>query len=78
MHTIQFETVVNGDIIQVPAQYKQSVHSGVKVRVFADISPKTDEKPKSKAGALSDDDFTALRIDTRGYKFDREEANERR
>jgi len=35
-------------------------------------------KSKTKAGALSASSFMALRIDTRGFKFDREEANERR
>ena len=34
-------------------------------------------KFKTKAGALTTNSFTALRIDTRGFKFDREEANER-
>ena len=34
-------------------------------------------KSKTKAGALLTSSFTALRIDTRGFKFDREEANER-
>ena len=78
MSMIQFETVVNGDTIQIPVQYKKTVHSGVKVRVFADVSPTNDENPKYKAGAITDDDFTALQIDTRGFKFNREEANERR
>ena len=35
-------------------------------------------KSKTKVGALSASSFMALRIDTRGFKFDREEANERR
>jgi len=36
------------------------------------------DNPKIKAGALVADDFIALRIGTRGFKFDQEEANERR
>ena len=35
-------------------------------------------KPQTKTGALSASSFTALRIDTRGFEFDREEANARR
>jgi hypothetical protein len=31
-----------------------------------------------KAGVLSSSDFSALKIDTRDWKFNREEANERR
>jgi hypothetical protein len=34
--------------------------------------------PTARAGTLSPDDFTELKIDTRNFKFDREEANERR
>ena len=33
--------------------------------------------PRSKAGALTPSDFTALKLDTRNFKFDREEAHER-
>jgi hypothetical protein len=33
--------------------------------------------PRSRAGALTSSDFTALKLDTRNFKFDREEAHER-
>jgi hypothetical protein len=33
--------------------------------------------PRSKAGALAPSDFAALKLDTRNFKFDREEAHER-
>jgi hypothetical protein len=33
--------------------------------------------PKSRAGALTSSDFTALKLDTKNFKFDREEAHER-
>ncbi|MDR1966755.1 MAG: hypothetical protein LBQ36_08595 [Synergistaceae bacterium] len=33
--------------------------------------------PRFKAGALTSSDFTALKLDTRNFKFDREEAHER-
>jgi hypothetical protein len=33
---------------------------------------------KSIAGALTVDDFKALQVSTKGFKFDREEANARR
>ncbi|MDR1019339.1 MAG: hypothetical protein LBL73_01150 [Synergistaceae bacterium] len=33
--------------------------------------------PRSKAGALTSSDFTALKLDTRNFKFDREEVHER-
>jgi hypothetical protein len=33
--------------------------------------------PRSRSGALMSSDFTALKFDTRDFKFDREEAHER-
>ena len=33
--------------------------------------------PRYKAGALTSSDFTVLKLDTRNFKFDREEAHER-
>ena len=78
MRTIQFETVVNGDIITIPDLYRKKIRSGAKVKVFTVGAAGNAENPKTKAGALTANDFKALRIDTRGFKFDREEANERR
>ena len=71
MRAIQFETVVNGDVIPIPVQYRDKLQSGAKVRVVVDVEPRT------KAGSLSPEDFSSLKIDPRGFKFDREEANER-
>jgi hypothetical protein len=33
---------------------------------------------KTRAGMLTLDDFFEMKLDTRGFKFDREEADERR
>jgi hypothetical protein len=33
--------------------------------------------PRPRAGALTSSDFTALKLDTRNFKFNREEAHER-
>jgi hypothetical protein len=78
MATIQFESVVEGNLIRIPEQYLNAIHSGVKVTVLSEISEEHTVSPRAKAGALSSDDFTALKLDTRNFKFDREEANERR
>ena len=77
MRTIQFESVVNNNIIAIPIKYRGKIRSGSKVKVSTTILSGTLANAKMKAGALSVNDFTALRIDTRGFKFDREEANER-
>ncbi|MCL2153775.1 MAG: hypothetical protein FWH57_12655 [Oscillospiraceae bacterium] len=78
MRTIQFETIVNDNIISIPDKYRGKIRSGAKVKVLTVLPVENIDNPKTKAGALSVNDFTALQIDTRGFKFNREEANERR
>jgi hypothetical protein len=73
MHAIQFDTVVVGDTIRIPDKYRKKIRQGAKVTVLADVSDTPIDK--TKAGALSLDDFTEMKLDTRGFKFDREEAN---
>ena len=77
MRTIQFESIVDNNIIAIPVEYRDKLRSGSKVRVSATLSFGSQVNEKAKAGTLSINDFTALRIDTRGFKFNREEANER-
>ena len=76
MSVIQFESVVEGNVIRIPEEYVNAIHSGTKVTVRSN-NPKRLQNCRAEAGALLPDDFTALKIDTRGFKFDREEANER-
>jgi len=73
---IQFDSVVNDGVIRIPEQYKNLLMQGIHVTVFA--HPAIEIVDKTKAGSLSEDDFSEMKLDTRGWKFDREEANERR
>jgi len=75
---IQFDTIVESGIIRIPEQYIKSVPSTVKVTVAPLSEPTIKIGAKSKAGMLSAADFSALKIDTSNWKFNREEANERR
>ena len=77
MTAIQFETVVVDNMIRIPDQYTAEVPSSVRVTIMPAAESKIRFSPKSKAGKLPADAFTALKLDTRGYKFNREEANER-
>jgi hypothetical protein len=77
MQAIQFESIVNGNVITIPVRYRTKIRSGSKVKVLTTVSADSVVKPKAKAGALTANDFSALKIDTRNFKFDREEANER-
>ena len=76
--TIHFETTIESGIIRVPEQYIKSIPPVVMVT----LAPVSDAKimlgKKAQAGVLSPNDFTAMKIDTRNWRFDREQANERR
>jgi hypothetical protein len=73
MQSIQFDAVVNGGIIHIPKQYLSYVTAAVKVT----LTPVPQTKLKSKTRPSSIEEFPAI-LNTKGWKFDREEANERR
>jgi hypothetical protein len=76
--TIQFETIIKRGIINIPEQYIAKIPTTAKVTVAPVSEPSIRIGVKSKAGVLSDSDFSALKIDTTNWRFNREEANERR
>jgi hypothetical protein len=68
MQAVEFETRVENGVIPIPFQYKDSVTDNVRVIVLSETNM---GKPKKKK-------IYSIGIDMSGYKFDREEANERR
>jgi hypothetical protein len=74
---IQFETNVESGVIRIPEQYIRAVPATVKVTLVPVASPRVKAGEKAKPDALTLDDFSALKINTKGFKFNREEANER-
>jgi hypothetical protein len=68
MQAVEFEARVENGVIPIPYQYKDNIADNVRVIVLSDINV---EKPKMKK-------IYSIGIDMTGYKFDREEANERR
>jgi len=75
---IQFETVIDSGIIRIPDQYIKTVPPFAKVTIAPGNSSRIKIGRKSKAGELSLNSFSCMKIDTRDWKFNREEANERR
>jgi len=77
MRTIQFETIVNGGIIQIPEQYVKLFSTAF---VNVTLAPAEQKKPKFKSKTKTMpsgiDEFPPI-LDTKGWKFSREEANER-
>jgi hypothetical protein len=76
MNAIQFESVVENDTIRIPRQYKGRLPSAVLVTIIpaTDVQPVFQAKTKQKPSGI--EEFPVL-LDTKGWTFDREEANER-
>ena len=67
MQAYEFNSVIEKEgIIQIPKHYLNSISSPVKVILL------TDEKKINKYK-----NFSAINLTTKGFKFNREEANER-
>ena len=78
MSVIQFESaVIEGNMIRIPEEYVNIIHPGTKVTVRCNNNQESIKKCRAEPRAILPGDFTAF-IDTRGFKFDREEANKRR
>jgi len=77
MQAIQFDTVINGGVIQIPEQYMKLIPTTVHVTLIPAGRSKPKIRLKTKDKPLSIDEFPAV-LDTKGWKFNREGANERR
>jgi hypothetical protein len=77
MSVIQFETTVEDNVIRIPEEYIGQIPAMVTVTLIDAEKPRFMPKTKrEKPSSL--EEFSNLKLDTRGWKFNREEANERR
>ena len=77
MSVIQFESAVEGNLIRIPEQYIDKIPTRVAVTLVDVEKPRF--RPKTKMEKPSSiEEFSELKLDTSNWKFDREEANERR
>jgi hypothetical protein len=67
MQAVEFETFVENGVIPIPLEYRNSVAESVRVIVFNKEPVKTARKSK----------IYSIGVDMTGYKFSRDEANER-
>lgn len=67
MYAIEFNTKIDRGLIKIPEQYLGKLGNQVKVIILT--NQQEERKSTSK--------FTTLGVNTKGYKFDRETANER-
>ncbi|MFH0924165.1 MAG: hypothetical protein V1872_00795 [bacterium] len=68
MEAIEFKAKASEGIIEIPEEFRDKLHNEVRVIILLEtIKEKYIEKPQ----------FTAVKIKTKNFKFNREEANER-
>ncbi|MDR3283768.1 MAG: hypothetical protein LBS97_01145 [Treponema sp.] len=72
---IEFQSVVEDDIIRIPEAYRGTFSAPVVVTVREKRSSRL--IPRTGSGPITEANFAALRIKTQGWKFNRDEANER-
>lgn len=77
MNAIAFQSVLHDNVIRVPDQYRFDVETPVLVTITLMAEEKPPIIPHRKQGKVTEKNFTALHIDTKKFKFNREEANER-
>lgn len=71
MESYEFNTSLSDGIIRIPIEFHEKIFKNAKnVKVI--IIPEADEKVSAKKSF-----FPYFAVDTTGYVFDREEANER-
>jgi len=68
MQAYEFSSVVEEKgIIKIPERYLQNITSPVRIILLTNEKTPVDKKKR----------FSAMRLKTKGYKFDRDAANER-
>ena len=67
MQAYEFSSIVEEGVIKIPEEYKEKISSPVKVIILSDGKRDTVKRKK----------FSAIKLNTRNYKFSREEANAR-
>jgi len=70
--TVEFNATVENGVIPIPHQYRDTFSDNVKVIVRAD------ERASQEPVKQKKKEIYSIGIDMTGYKFNREEANERR
>ena len=74
MEAYEFQTTLIDGIIRIPAEYKNKLFGKVKVILIKDsVSTKTTDS----SACVSETSFPYFAVDTTGYVFNREDANER-
>jgi hypothetical protein len=72
---ILFNSVIEDNVIRIPEAYKNFFKQGTRVAVEVINAPSLSDDVEK---IFTRNHFSAIKLDTKGWKFDREEANARR
>lgn len=72
MYAVEFNTSSKDDVIYIPKKYRDEISNKEDIRLVVMYEGTKQNKTKKIKKSLC-----AISIDTMGYKFDRDEANER-
>jgi len=79
MHAVEFETEIVNDTISIPQEYTDSLPHKVRVIIMDELSSERGDIIRTRRKrTVTADDFNSVVIDMTKFKFNREEANERR
>ncbi|MBU2569382.1 MAG: hypothetical protein KJ725_04970 [Gammaproteobacteria bacterium] len=70
MHSVEFETDTQGQFIEIPEEYQEFRSKHIKVLLTLDENNQQPAKQPTRR-------VSAMSLDTRGFKFNRDEANTR-
>jgi len=77
MQAVEFETEIVNDTICIPQEYKGNIPHKARVIIMDSIFSNSCIIHTRKKRNVTESDFKSIKIDTRNFKFNREEANER-
>ena len=69
MYAIEFKSKIDNGVINIPEEYMEETKKMVHAKVIILSERRAEKRKKAK--------FNAISINTKGFKFDREEANAR-
>lgn len=75
MQSYEFHAKMENGFIRIPEKYRDKINSHVKVILLEEHSVRL--SPEESNTRRRTDLLSPMSIDTRGWKFDKEEANER-
>jgi hypothetical protein len=79
MQSVEFETEIVNDTISIPQEHRDNLPHKVRVIIMDELSSHHPDIIRTKRKyKVTADDFNSVVIDTTKFKFNREEANERR